>query len=124
MPVISNKTALDMLMKRVSDTLTTREGDDYNADLYKKMYAFKLASGIWDEPEADFDPDRIVMRDISLQDTMVLGDDDEDYNALVELYDAGKYDISNCPMPSGYKHYRLLEVLDKDTMRALVRIKE
>lgn len=123
MPVISNKIALSMLMNRVNDILVTREGDNYSADLYHKMYAFKLASGIWDEPEANFDPDEVVMRDICLQDTIVLGDDDEDYNALVELYDAGKYDISNCPMPSGYKHYHLLEVLDKDTMRALVRIK-
>lgn len=116
--------AMKLLENELRKHLVDCYGDFEYGYLYLRMYKYQLDSGKYDGDDVYFNPIAIVARDVTGRQTIVLDEDDQDYPEMEKLYDALVYDISENKFPSGYKGYAFLEILDKETGRALVRYKE
>lgn len=104
---IDESTALDMLCERVR---FWRSGEQ--AELFDKMYENYVYNGCFDGCE--FDVNSIVDNDV-VNYCSVVGDDEKDFNKLLELHKQGEYDVS-CEDFEEYKVSFIEAVSDDETM--------
>ena len=110
---ISNEYALELLENRLNLALEWW-GDINDKDLFLDMYERYLDNGCFSE----LDPMDIVDNDI-VNYCRVITKDDADYKKLLELYEAGEYDVS-C---EEFQEYRIsfIESVSEDKERFLIR---
>lgn len=99
---------LDLLEERCK---FWQQGRD-NLDLYQQMYENSVYGGVFDS--MPFNVKEIVDNDI-INNTVIVTEDDDEFEAIKECYENGDYDIScdTC--------YSYLEAVSEDKERFLVR---
>lgn len=115
MIIISEDTALEMLIDRVN---VWEQGKDNN-DLYEEMYKNYVENGCFSSEDREFDPKIIVDNDIVNYTTIVKKGDD-DFDKLLELYHNGQNDVS-CEKFVYYGNLSYIEAVSDDEDRILVR---